>query len=94
MRNLDGWMTGRMDGKDYHHWIHVWKQMFPMKLKNLVTTGIKRTSVQNLQTHNMDLQMNFIKLILVCSLGRIGWDGGYTFRLYLAQNLGQMVPSW
>jgi hypothetical protein len=31
MRNLDGWMTGQMDGKDDHHWIDVWKQMFPMK---------------------------------------------------------------
>jgi hypothetical protein len=68
--------------------------MFPMKLKILVTTGIKRTSVQNLQTHNMDLQMNFIKLFSVCSLRRIGWDGGYTSGLYLAQNLGRMVPSW
>ncbi len=94
MRNLDGWMTGRMDGKDDHHWIDVWKQMFPMKLNFLVTTGIRRTSVQNLQTHNMDLQMNFIKLFSVCSLGRTGWDGGYTFGLYLAQNLGRMVPSW
>jgi hypothetical protein len=83
-----------MDGKDDHHWIDVWKQMFLMKLKNLVTTGIKRTSVQNLQTHNMDLQMNFIKLFSVCSLGRTCWDGEYTSRLYLAQNLGQMVPSW
>jgi hypothetical protein len=83
-----------MDGKDDHHWIDVWKQMFLMKLKILVTIGIKRTSVQNLQTHNMDLQMNFIKLFSVCSLGRTCWDGEYTSRLYLAQNLGQMVPSW
>jgi hypothetical protein len=87
-------MTGWMDGKDDHHWIDVWKQMFPMKLNFLVTTRIKRTSVQNLQTHNMDLQMNFRKLFLVCSLGRTCWDGGYTSRLYLAQNLGRMVPSW
>jgi hypothetical protein len=89
MRNLDGWMTGQMtrqmDGKDDHHWIDVWKLMFPMKLKFLITTGIRRTSVQNLQTHNMDLQMNFIKLFSICSLGRTGWDGGYTFGLYLAK---------
>jgi hypothetical protein len=50
----------------------LWKQMFPIKLKFLIATGIRRTSVQNLQTHNMDLQMNFIKLFSVCGLGRIG----------------------
>jgi hypothetical protein len=85
---------GTYGWKNDHHWTDVWKQMFPMKLKILVTTRIRRTSVQNLETHNMDLQMNFIKLFSVCSLGRTCWGGGYTSRFYLAQNLGQRVPSW